>query len=363
MRFTITCTCFAWALFLAVDAGMAQAAKPIVGYVSIGGEKKIAVYTMNRKTGELVSRGSVDAGGAPGSLALSPDRRFLYAAVRSTGSVATFRVDPVTGSLTRIGSTRVVTNPVYVAVDRTGKYLLTAYYGAAKVAVYPIGRDGVVGENASFIGDTGRNPHSILISKSNRYVYVPNTGADQILQYRFDEKTGKLSPLKPAVVKTAKGTGPRHFYFHPSKPFAYACNEKGSSVTGFSIDGGRLKAFQTLTTLPDGYDKRNSNADIEITPDGKFLYASNRGHDSLAMYRIDSQTGRLTALGQAKTEKTPREFNIDPTGTFVYSAGQRSGRMIAYRIQPDGRLKPLKTYTVGRGPAWVLFVELAGGSH
>ncbi|MCH8829465.1 MAG: beta-propeller fold lactonase family protein, partial [Planctomycetes bacterium] len=194
------------------------------------------------------------------------------------------------------------------------------------------------------------------------FVYVPNPGADQILQFRLDGESGKLMPLKPAVVKTEPGTGPRHFFIHPKKPFAYCCNEKGSSVTGFSFDPqtGRLKAFQTLTTLPRGFTANNSNADIEITPDGKFLYASNRGHDSLAMYRIDQQTGRLTALGQVPTEKTPREFNIDPTGRFVYSAGQGSGKMVAYRIQPSGKLKALKTYTVGRGPAWVLFIELPG---
>lgn len=346
-------------LVLSTAAANAQSTRPVVGYVSVGGEKQIAVYHMDRKTGELTERSRVDAGGAPGSLALHPSKRYLYAAVRSTGSVATFAVDPKTGGLKKLAETKVVTNPVYIMADKTGRFLLTAYYGAAKVAIYPIGSNGIVKEQATDTRDTGKNPHSILIDKSNRFVYVPNTGADQILQYRFNAKTGKLSSLKPGVVKTAKGTGPRHFFFHPTRPFAYACNEKASSVTAFAVaKSGALKAIHTVTTLPKDFTKRNSNADIEITPDGKYLYASNRGHDSLAMYRIDQKTGRISPLGQAPTEKTPREFNIDPTGRFVFSAGQGSGKMIAYRIAKTGRLQPLKTYQVGRGPAWVLFFEL-----
>lgn len=345
--------------FIALTTTTTSAKPPTVGYVSIGGEKQIAIYHMNPESGALKEQSRVTVGGAPGSLALHPSKKYMYAAVRSKGTVATLKVDPKTGGLKKIGSTKVVTNPVYIAVDKTGKYLLTAYYGAAKVAVYPIGDDGVVKDKATVVLSTGKNPHSILIDKANKHVYVPNTGADQILQFAFNESNGKLIPLKPAVVKTAKVTGPRHFYFHPSKPFAYACNEKASSVTAFAISkSGTLKAIHTVTTLPSDFKGRNSNADIEITPNGKFLYASNRGHDSLAMYAIDQKTGRIKPLGQVKTEKTPREFNIDPTGRFVYSAGQRSGRMISYAIQNDGTLKPLKTYKVGRGPAWVLFAEL-----
>lgn len=356
---------------LNVKSGSAADKSTVVGYVSVGGAKQIAIYEMNVSTGALTARGHVDAGGAPGSLAIGPRRRFLYAAIRSTGAVATFGIDPKTGSLKKVATTNVVANPVYITVDQTGRYLLTTYYGAAKVAIYAIGADGIVVGKPTFVGRTGKNPHSIVISRphrslksgrTNRFVYVPNTGADQILQYRFDAKTGTLTALQPAAVKTAKRSGPRHFFCHPKMPFAYCCNEKGSSVTGFSLDPetGRLKAFQTLTTLPKGFAGGNSNADIEITPDGRFLYASNRGHDSLAMYAIDQETGRLTALGQVPTEETPREFNIDPTGRFVFSAGQRSGKMRGYRIQSSGRLQPLKAYTVGRGPAWVLFLKLPG---
>ena len=357
--FRITLSTLAAVAVVTITTSTSFAKPPIVGYVSIGGEKQIAIYHMNPKTGALKEQSRVTVGGAPGSLALHPSKKYMYAAIRSTGSVATFAVDPKTGGLKQLAATKVVTNPVYIAVDKTGKYLLTAYYGAANVAVYPILDDGRVDSASTSVLSTGKNPHSILIDKANKHVYVPNTGADQILQFAFNESNSKLKPLKPAVVKTAKGTGPRHFYFHPSKPFAYACNEKASSVTAFAISkSGTLKAIHTVTTLPSDFKGRNSNADIEITPNGRFLYASNRGHDSLAMYAIDQKTGRIKPLGQAKTEKTPREFNIDPTGRFVYSAGQRSGRMISYAIQKDGTLKPLKTYKVGRGPAWVLFAEL-----
>ena len=136
----------------------------------------------------------------------------------------------------------------------------------------------------------------------------------------------------------------------------------GSTITALHYDAARgmLNEIETVPTLPEGFDGVNHCADIHVAPSGNFVYGSNRGHDSLAMYRIDQKTGRLTALAQAPTEKTPREFNIDPTGRFVYSAGQGSGKMASYRIQPSGKLKALKTYTVGRGPAWVLFIELPG---
>jgi 6-phosphogluconolactonase len=232
--------------------------------------------------------------------------------------------------------------------------LLTAYYGAGKAAVYPIESPGIVGDKATEIVTTDKNPHSIMADPSGKFVFVPNTGADKILQFQFDNRAGKLTPNNPPFVDTEPGSGPRHFYFHPTRKHVYVVNEKNSSVTAFELQPpGTLKAFQTISTLPDGFQGSNTCAHIEITPSGKFLYASNRGHDSIACYAIDSDSGQLTSLGQQPTEKTPRAFSLDPNGKFLLSAGQGSGQLATYRIEDSGKLRPLSVYTVGKGPAWV----------
>jgi 6-phosphogluconolactonase len=342
--------------------GIDQAAgsEKMIMYLSIGGENRIALYNVNPATGEIAHQADFAAGGAPGALCVDPKQQLLYAAIRTGDSVATLSIDPQTGKLSERGRTSVVSNPVYLATDKQGKHLLTAYYGAHKVAVYPIGGDGVVQSSATAVLETGKNPHSINIDQNNRFVFVPNTGADKVLQYRFDAASGKLSPNTPAEVHLGEGTGPRHFFFHPAKPWVYFVNEKGSSVTSTRLDSspGTLEPFQTISTLPSDFSGNNTCAHIEITPDGKFLYASNRGHDSLACYSIDADSGRLTMLGNVATEKTPRAFNLDPSGKLLYAAGQASGKLASYRVQSDGLLKPLQTYEVGKGPAWVLILKL-----
>lgn len=329
-------------------------------YVSIGGEKKIARSEMNPETGELTKKGDTTLPGGPGSLTIDPTRNYLFASIRNTKSVASFRIDQKTGELKLLGNTPVVDNPVFITTDRTGKFLLTAYYGAGKIAIYPI-QKGIVQEQSTQILMAMKNPHSIRVDRANRFVYVPCTGADTILQFRFDPTPGILAPLETAKVTTQNGAGPRHFYFHPKREdILYVVNEKNSSTTVYQRNPreGELKAIQTWPTLPKGWKGRNTCADIEVTPNGKFVYASNRGHDSLAMFAIDQKTGKLTPIGQAPTEKTPREFTIDPTGKFVYSAGQGSGKMVAYRIEANGKLKTLKTYKVGKSPSWVMVVPI-----
>ena len=347
----------------AVSAGE-QAVRQFV-YISVGGEKKIAVYSSDIETGKLTAAGSLQLEGAPGSLAVSPDGTRMYAAVRSAKAVATLKIDPTDGSLTQLAQTPVVDNPVYVLVDRTGEFLLTSYYGAGKAAIYRLGSDGVVQPEATQVVECEKNPHSIQASPSGQFVYVPNTGSDSILQYSFDLRNGRLQGLTPPKVTTAKGTGPRHVRFHPSAPYVYFVNEKGSSVDVFRQDGetGQLTAVQTIPTLPEDYDGKNYCADIELTPDGNYLYASNRGHDSLAGYRVNPETGKLTSLGQFPTEAFPREFAITPDGRFVYSAGQNSGKLALYRLDPEsGGLNRFDTLDVGPSPAWV-HVQRYGGKE
>ncbi len=325
--------------------------------VSVGGEKKLAIHAQDAKTGELTPRGQVDLPGAPGSLALNADGTRLYAAIRTGGEVATLAVDRAAGKLKLLATTKVEGNPVYLAVDPSGRYLLTSYYSDGKAAVYRLAADGTVEPEATAVVATRKNPHCILPHPQQPFVYVPNTGADVVLQYRLDGRTGALQPAEKHEVPNVAGSGPRHAFFHPSQPWLYVVNEKDSSVTLFEVqkENGALTQVQKLSTLPAGFSGSNTCADIEVTPDGKYLYASNRGHDSLAMFAIDAKSGHLTALGQVATEKTPREFAIDPSGKFVYSAGQGSGKLAAYRIDAKtGKLQPFATYEVGPSPAWVL---------
>ena len=192
---------------------------------------------------------------------------------------------------------------------------------------------------------------------SNRFAFVPHVGeANAIFQFRFDEDTGRLTPNAPARVAGGAGQGPRHLAFHPKKKIVYADNEQGSSVTAYRFDSevGLLEPFQSLSTLPEDFTGENSTAQIHIHPEGRFLYVSNRGHDSIACFATDPRTGALTSLGQQPTEKTPRAFNLDPQGRFLFAAGLDSGRLAVYRIGLDGMLEPIDISDLGHGPMWVL---------
>ncbi len=337
-----------------------NAAERTLVYVSAGGDNRVAILELNPQSGALTPRGQLDMEGGPGAMANDPKRRVLYVGVRSKNSVAALAINPQDGMLKPLGMTSVADNPVYLATDKQGRHLLTAYYGAAKAAIYPIKSDGTIAAEATSIVMTDKNPHSIQADPSGRFVFVPNTGADKVLQFKFDASTGQLTPNTPSELATGTGTGPRHFWFHPQGESVYFVNEKGSSVTACKLNkqNGTLTAFQTIPTLPADFSGNNSCAHIETTPDGKHLYASNRGHDSLALFTVDAESGKLTAAGHQSTEKTPRAFAIDPTGTFLLAAGQGSNQLAAYRIGAQGRLQPLAVYPVGKSPAWVQIVAL-----
>lgn len=336
------------------------AAERTMVYISASKDNRILLFELNPQSGALESRGQHELEGAPGAMANDPKRKVLYVGVRSKNSVAALAINPQDGQLKPLGMTSVADNPVYLATDKQGRYLLTAYYGAAKAALYPIKADGTIGGEATSLVTTDKNPHSIQADPSNRFVFVPNTGADKVLQFKFDAATGKITPNSPAELNTGTGTGPRHFWFHPKGNFVYFVNEKGSSVTAGRLDtqSGTLTAFQTIPTLPADFSGKNSCAHIETTPDGKHLYASNRGHDSLAVYSVDAESGKLTSLGQQPTEKTPRAFAIDPSGRYLLAAGQDSNQLATYRIAADGRLQPLAVISAGTSPAWVQIVLL-----
>lgn len=329
-------------------------------YVSIAGEKRIAIYQRNETTGELTHRKNVSTSGEPGGLTTDPNNQFLFASMRSTGDLASFQIDSSTGSLTRVSQVSAGADPAFVATDRMGNYLLSAYYRAGKVEVHKIGKDGQLSERPVVSIKTDEKAHAILTDSSNRLAFVPHTGPNAIFQFRFDEKTGNLKANAIPKVKTGPKTGPRHLAFHPQLNVVYVDNEQGSSVTAFRLNRqkGRLTPLQTLSTLPKDFQERNSCAHLELSPSGRFLYAANRGHNSLAGYQVDRESGRLVGIGQTPTEAIPRSFNISPDEKFLYAAGQESGKIAAYEIHSQkGTLKRIATYTVGQKPWWVLVVD------
>ncbi len=337
-------------------------ASPTVLYVSESGEKRIAVYSMDEKTGELTRAGAVDLPGSPGSLAIGADRTHLYAAVRSGKQFATLAIDRATGLLANPVFSPAGMNAAFVQVDKTGRWLLAASYSEGVVTLSRI-TDGVITGAPVQTLATGSKAHSLKLDAANRFAFVPHVGEmNKVEQLRFDPVAGSLAPHTPPSMGGGPGQGPRHMQFHPNGRWVYLVNEQGQSVTLCDYDqtAGTLKIRQTLSTTPDNWDKlKGSSADIQVSADGRFAYASNRGHDSLAVFSIHPDSGELKSLGQTPTEKTPRSFCLMPGGEkFVVSAGQGANRLIVYRRDTTtGALTPLQTYDCGKNPAWVLGVK------
>ena len=310
--------------------------------------------------------------GGPSVLATSPDRQVLYVGHRGSPAISSFRIDQSTGGLAPQGTVKTEHAPTFLATDRTGSWLLSAYYQGGYAAVHPLGDDGAVGALLLDRQDTANGAHAIATDPSNRFAFVPqiarlndnvleppreNPGPNMILQFKFDPDTGRLSPNSTFRVEPTERLGPRHYCFHPTQDLVYFSNEQGCSVTGYRLDRatGNLAAVQTITTLPDGFTARNTCSQIYLMPSGQFLYVGNRGHNSIAGFAVDAATGRLTSIRQVPTEAVPSAFGLDPEGHFVFAAGTASGRLASYRVNAQtGALTPLATYAVGQRPAAVL---------
>ena len=339
---------------------------PYYMYVALQEDDKILVHTIEPQTGKLTPQAEVSIPGGPFTMAISPDRKFLYAGCRDTPQLASFQIDQDTGGLTQNGTIPVEGWPVYIATDRKGKFVLSAYYQGAHVGVHPIGADGSVGDPPIEWLATATGAHAMQTDSTNSYAFVPHiagNGPNAIFQFKFDETTGHLTPNSPAKVEPEEFLGPRHFCFHPSLDVLYFSNEQDCSVTGYRLDtgNGTLSAFQTITTLPEGYTERNTCSQIQVSASGRFLYAPNRGHDSIACFSIDTATGQLTGNGIVGSEARPNALCLGPQDRFLYSAGQESGRMASFNVNSDsGKLTPLETYPLGNAPVWVSITELPG---
>lgn len=336
-----------------------------VMYVSLQGDDKILRFALDPATGDLERVGETAVPGGPAPMVVDPARQVLHVARRGERRISSFRIDRDTGDLSLIGTVPLPTDPCFIATDRGGRFLLSAYYEGRGVAVHPIGSDGSVMDPPAERRETARGAHCFQTDPSNRFAFVPHIagrGPNEIWQFRFDEATGHLTPNTPARVVPDGQVGPRHFCFHPARDLVYFSNEQGCSVSVYRFDAasGTLHALQTVSTLPEDYHGQNSCSQIRIDPSGRFLYAPNRGHNSIACFAVDGSTGLLTPVARVAAEPVPRAFNLDPAGRFLYAAGLDSGRLAAYRIDTDtGRLQPIKTYPLGARPMWVLILELA----
>ena len=243
----------------------------------------------------------------------------------------------------------------------------TALAGTLGIAVDRVSIKGKTNEGVDAIGrGEAIGAHAIQTDPSNTFAFVPHIdnrgGPNAIFQFKFDPATGHLTPNSPPRVGQPTKTGPRHFCFHPSKDLLYFSNEQGSSVTGYHFDPatGTLSAFQTISTLPPGYEESNTCSQIQMTPSGQFLYAPNRGHNSIAGFAVDA-AGRLAAIGHIATEARPSAFSLDPEGHFLLAAGSETDCLASYRVNSEtGALTPLETYRVGKRPMWVLMTPLGG---
>jgi 6-phosphogluconolactonase len=316
---------------------------------------------MDVSSGALEFASKVTGLDNPTFLAISPDQHFLYAASevdesagQPGGAVSAFSIAPKTGTLTYLNQ-RSSGGALccHLSVDKTRNFVLVANYGGGSVAVLPIEQDGRVGEATDFVQHRGSSidpqrqqgphAHSIVLDAANRYAFAPELGLDRIMIYRLDVAEGKLIPSDKPWAQVRPGAGPRHFTFHPNGRYAYVINELNSTFTAFAYDetNGALTEIQTVSTLPDDFAGTSHCADVHVSPSGKFLYGSNRGHDSIVVFAIDGDTGRLTYVDHEPTQgETPRNFAIDATGTFLLAANQDTDTIVTFRIdQQTGKLE------------------------
>ncbi|MXY45590.1 MAG: lactonase family protein [Chloroflexi bacterium] len=331
-------------------------------YITLSEEDRIAQYEVDASTGALTHIGNVRTAARPAPLAVNPAGDRLYVGCRDAIAISTFSIGDG-GALAHISDVSVDNDPCYLSTDRAGRFLLSAYYEGGRCAVHAIGDDGAaVSPPVEWLA-TDKGAHSMQTDPANRFAFVPHisggNGPNAIFQFRFDVETGHITPNTPARVTPDAELGPRHFCFHPHKDILYFSDEQGCSVTAynFDADAGTLNAFQTTTTLPDGYEGQNSCSQIQIAPSGEFLYAPNRGHNSIACFSVDAHSGALTPIGHALSEAVPRAFSIDPSGQYLYAAGLDTGKLAAYRIEDNGTLARIATYDVGEGPMWVLIID------
>jgi 6-phosphogluconolactonase len=332
------------------------------GKILQGKGEGIYVYRLDLSSGalEFVSKATGIAN--PSYLAFDRTQRFLYAVNElktcegePSGTVSAFAVDPTTGTLRFLNRQLTHgTDPCHVAVDEARRHVFVANFMSGSVCVLPVREDGSLGEASDFVAhqgssidsrrQAGPHAHSVTLDASDRSVFVPDLGLDKVMVYRFDSRRGMLEPHPTPWIKMKPGAGPRHVVLHPGGRFAYLVNELDSTVVALAYDrtAGTFEYLRSVSALPEGFEGASTCADIQVSASGDFVYASNRGHDSIAVFRTDPRTGTLSCAGHASTQgRTPRSFGIDPSGRFLLAANQDSDSIVTFRVDPDsGKLCP-----------------------
>jgi 6-phosphogluconolactonase len=341
--------------------------------------KGIYAYRFDSQTGTLISIGLAAETTNPSFLAIHPNHRFLYAVNEvgnykgeKSGAVSAFAIDRKTGKLTLLNQVASRgSDPCYVSLDKTGKYVMVANYTGGSIAIFPVLEDGRLGEATAFVQHNGHgtNPkrqegphaHSIDASPDNQYVLVDDLGLDETLSYRFDSAKGMLA-ADPKIAKAEAGAGPRHIAFAPDGKFVYVINEMQSAVSAFRYEtaSGVLQSVQTVSIVPKNFSGENTAAEIEVSPSGKYLYASNRGHDSIAVFGIDKDKGSLTLIEHASTKgSNPRYFAIAPGGSLLFAANEKSDNIVVFRInRQTGKLTPTGEVLEVPQPVCMKFVPI-----
>ena len=363
----------AWAALAAGVFSASTMAATFV-YVSNAEDGDIGVYTL-KPDGSLVPGERFKAEKPVMPMTVSADKRLLIAGVRSKPFAAySYTIDRQTGALKLVGTGPLAESFPYIYLERSGRYLLGASYGANLVSVNPVGADGRVGEPLQVI-PTARNAHAIRTDNTNRFVFVPHLGTDQVFQFVFDEKTGRLSANTPPVVQLKAGSGPRHLIVSADNKFVYLLSELVATVTTLSLDAktGLLAEVSSVSFLPPdsklqpgaprptpGRNVENDiwASDLHLTPNGRFLYAAERTSSTINALSVDGATGKLTYLASTPTEKQPRGFRIDPTGRFMVVTGEQSSTISSYAIDgATGALRLIGKYPTGKGSNWVEIVD------
>ncbi len=323
------------------------------GKILRGKGKGIYVYKLDVSSGAMEPCSIVEGVPNPSYLAFDPSHRFLYAVNElkefegaATGAVSAFSVEPGSGKLKFLNmKPSHGTDPCHLTVDKTGRYVLVANFMSGSVCVLPIREDGSLGDATDVIQhrgssvdpvrQSGPHAHAVTLDDSGRYAFVPDLGVDKLMVYTFDAKRGKLEPNDEAWVEVTPGAGPRQLVMHPRGRYAYLINELDSTMMAFQYDGdrGSLRKIQSLSTLPGDFKGASTCAEVQISPSGRFLYGSNRGHDSIVIYAIDQMDGTLTCIGHESTRgKTPRHFVVDPAGEFLLAANQDTDSVVTFRL-------------------------------
>lgn len=373
------------AALLAAGGGPGRAEDAVLVYVGTytgrDGARGIELLRLDPASGDLTPVGTAAEAANPSFLAIHPNRRFLYAVNevadfegRKTGVVSAFAIEAGTGALRFLNrQSSEGTGPCHVSVDPSGRCVLVANYGGGSVAALPIQEDGSLGPAGSSVKHHGSGPnphrqkgphaHCIVTDPAGRFAFAADLGLDKVLVYRLDAAAAKLVPNEPPSASVDPGSGPRHFTFHPGGKWAYVINELSSTVTAFRYDAERgiLEPVQTVSTLPADFKGSNTTAEVVVSPDGRTLYGSNRGHDSLAVFRIDPADGRLTPAGHVPTGgKVPRNFAVAPGGRWLLAANQNSDSIVVFRVDPEtGGLVPAGRSAKVSKPVCIRFLAAA----